>query len=310
MYVERREEARGCALFSREVREPLHGTAPRVDVWVMVEYDAPWERDAVARARLPARLRAAVEELAARGAGARLQLIRRPPGSGPAGRRTVYVALTPSSGEERLFRFEFPDDAGLASFDPIDVASRPEAYVHLADGGPLYLVCTHGRYDRCCGSLGVPLLGEMSRRGRGAVWQTTHVGGHRFAPCVVCFPHGVYYGRLHPSRWEEVASAYERGELSLSHLRGRCTLPPEVQAAEYHLRRRTGVVDIEALRLEGRDELEGDRWRFVFGVGPGPPERYEVVLARRDGALWVVKGCGEEPAAVPSFELEHIGRIR
>jgi len=309
MDADRHETAPGCARLSLEAGEPLCGTAPHVRVWVMIEYDAPWESDAVAHVPLPRRVRPAVEELAGRsGGGARLQLIKRPPASEPAAHRTAYVALTPPSGEPRLFRFEFPDEGELASFDPLDVARRPEAYADHADGGPLYLVCTHGRYDRCCASLGVPLLSEICRLGRGAVWQTTHVGGHRFAPNVVCFPHGVYYGRLHPEWWVEVAGAYERGELSLEHLRGRCSMRPEAQAAEFSVRRHTGVVSIEGLRLEKEDDLGRGRWRFVFRVGGGE-ERYEVVVVRRDGALRVVKSCGEEPAAVPSFECVHVGRM-
>ena len=57
------------------------------------------------------------------------------------------------------------------------------------------LVCTHGRRDRCCGSLGTALAQELladpGQLGEGVrVWRTSHTGGHRFAATAVVLPQG------------------------------------------------------------------------------------------------------------------------
>ena len=46
---------------------------------------------------------------------------------------------------------------------------------------PLLLVCTHGRRDACCAQFGRPTAMALARRYGTAVWETTHVGGDRFA---------------------------------------------------------------------------------------------------------------------------------
>ena len=50
---------------------------------------------------------------------------------------------------------------------------------------PLYLVCTHGKRNVCCARLGGPLAQALAARHPGQVWETTHVGGHRFAANLV-----------------------------------------------------------------------------------------------------------------------------
>lgn len=57
------------------------------------------------------------------------------------------------------------------------------------------MVCTHGRRDRCCGSLGttlaMSLLADPTQLGAGVqARRTSHTGGHRFAPTAMVFPEG------------------------------------------------------------------------------------------------------------------------
>jgi hypothetical protein len=64
-----------------------------------------------------------------------------------------------------------------------------------ATAGTDVLVCTHGRRDRCCGSMGtelaLELLANPDRFGpQTRVRRTSHTGGHRFAPTALVFPDG------------------------------------------------------------------------------------------------------------------------
>ena len=90
------------------------------------------------------------------------------------------------------------------------------------------------------------------------------IGGDRFAGNLVCFPHGIYFGRVGPEEANSVARAYAEGQLSLNHYRGRSCYPFDVQAAEYFVRRRLGLTGIDEVKLVERAEEEG-RWiRVTF----------------------------------------------
>jgi hypothetical protein len=84
------------------------------------------------------------------------------------------------------------------------------------------------------------------------VWETSHLGGDRFAANVLVLPSGLLYGRVLPFAAAEFVAAAEAGEVVGALLRGRVGLPPAAQAAvafaheQLALRRRADlqVVDI------------------------------------------------------------------
>ena len=98
---------------------------------------------------------------------------------------------------------------------------------------PLLLVCAHGRRDVCCARLGGPLARRLARTWPAEVWETTHVGGHRFAANLVILPHGLYYGPVAGSAAEAAVLAYQRGEVALDRYRGRAGQPQDIQQADY-----------------------------------------------------------------------------
>lgn len=65
------------------------------------------------------------------------------------------------------------------------------------------LVCTHAQIDLACGRFGTPLYrhlrktyGQPNQPRR--VWQSTHFGGHQFAPTLIDLPTGQVWGHLEP----------------------------------------------------------------------------------------------------------------
>src|SRR5439155_1304750 len=117
------------------------------------------------------------------------------------------------------------------------------------DADPLFLVCTHGRRDPCCSEKGRPLARALTRAFGDRAWETSHIGGDRFAGNLVCFPHGMYFGRLGPEAAVNAAGAYRDGRIDLPHYRGRSCYDFVVQAAETFLRTRTGLAGVDDLRL-------------------------------------------------------------
>lgn len=102
-----------------------------------------------------------------------------------------------------------------------------------------------------------------------AAWQTTHLGGHRFAPTLVTFPDGVSYGRVTSADIQDLLTSQQDGRLLLPHLwRGRVNFPPPAQAAEYFWRQETGWLALADLQLAGVDEITAEKWRVGLTAVP------------------------------------------
>jgi hypothetical protein len=134
---------------------------------------------------------------------------------------------------------------------------------------PVYLACTNGRHDRCCATYGRPLALALRASHGDLVWESSHVGGDRFAGNLVCLPDGHYFGRVGPGDAERVVGLHRKGTIDLDFWRGCCVDPPVVQAAEWFARRRAGLAGVGDLVLDGRDRLEGgvDAVRFRRASG-------------------------------------------
>lgn len=121
----------------------------------------------------------------------------------------------------------------------------------------------------------------LSERWPDLVWESTHVGGDRFAANVVVVPDGVYYGGLDPASSITVMEEHLAGRIHAGHLRGYTTLHPPQQAAVAAVLRRFGPAGrhdyaiVRTLRVE-----EGWRVRISGGTSHGRVLEVEV-RARR-----------------------------
>lgn len=259
-----------CAALSDALDEPLAATAAVATTWLCLEQPGPWGREALTGSHLDPDLGA---ELARRtdAAGVRAQLIRRPgrhPDTGESGPRRVYLAHTrPGLGWLRDLALDDPAD--LLDLDFEGLAEGRHEGVGTATEDPILLVCTNGRRDRCCALWGRTLLDELQGRHAGSIWETTHTGGHRFAPAGVLLPSGYTYGRMTAGDAEAALSAAASGKLVTHSCRGRSTWSRAGQAAELAVREEIGEYLTDALEVEHSD------------AGT-------VVVAHRDGRRWAV----------------------
>jgi hypothetical protein len=258
-----------CADVSGQASEPLAATASRVDRWLLVEYRGLWDRDVLGGSLLSAPLKEHLRDQLARLGHARLLFVKRPERRAH-GRRMLYLGSS-RPGEERLYALEFerPDD--LLAYD---FASA------LLDGGtpgvpvehPIFVVCTHGKRDRCCAKYGRPLYDGLKGKVDPAwVWQSTHVGGDRFAGNVVILPEGLYFGRLDDADLDPLLDAYFDRRVYLDAYRGRSVYTFAVQAAETALREAEGVTGIGEVGLERVERREGG-WRVTLRAPAGTRE--------------------------------------
>ena len=180
---------RRCAVLSLAADEELAGSAPTDTAWLLVEHAGPWGRRALAEARLPEEVRAFLTGLA----GVRVQLIRRPGGVSGPGVRVFAAQLTPDGARVRTALLD--DQTDLLRLDVAALADDGGIGLTAYDA-PLWLVCTNGRRDRCCTEAGRPVAATLAGHWPEATWETTHLGGHRFAATLLALPAGVVLGRL------------------------------------------------------------------------------------------------------------------
>jgi hypothetical protein len=270
-----------CSTVSRELDEPVAGTAATARTWLLLEQPGPWGAKALTSSHLDPALGRALEA-AAKGTGVRIALIRRPGRHAdcrvPATRR-VYVAHTvpgnvwlheaTTADPGRLLDLDF---AALGRGEPGSFATALGGRPH--EGEPLALVCTNGKRDRCCALLGRPLAAELAASEVDGVWEVTHLGGHRFSPTVLVLPYGYAYGRAEAHSVREALHHVREGRVLVEGCRGRSAWERPGQAAELAVRTAVGEYAAETLSVVRTDDA-GSGW--------------EVTVAHTDGRRWLVE---------------------
>lgn len=290
-----------CAEASRSSGELLAGNATaETHIWLLLEVPGSWAREAIASPGIDEPLRRHLQGFLDANAGSRLQLIRRP------GHRAASPACFIGVSSEASWLLELSLDRldDLLDIDLSEVIATGRHARASERRRPLHLVCTHGRRDTCCATFGQPLYAALAACDASEVWQTTHVGGHRFAGCVISLPQGYCYGRVEPEAAGDLLAAHRKSELfDLRFLRGRTCYAAPTQAAEIELRRELGLVSIDALsHLQTRPAGGGHEVSFSDG------ERvHRVKVDMRAVEAMRPKSCGDEPSSVEQFETVQLG---
>jgi len=100
------------------------------------------------------------------------------------------------------------------------------------------LVCTHGSRDKCCARYGNPFYRQAKSIVNNLllkdvrIWQSSHFGGHRFAPTAIDFPGGRYYARLDADSFTAILTKTGNIELIKNIYRGWGILPTAAQVLE------------------------------------------------------------------------------
>ena len=160
---------------------------------------------------------------------------------------TAATGNTAARGHEVLV---FPDMVryrGVGADHPdADIAALVED--HLLGGsvstrlvsepltGHHLFVCVHAARDQRCGDQGPELAAAVERelRARGiedaTVRRSSHVGGHRYAGCLIAYPAGDWYGMLTSDLAPRIVDqCVARNRMLADHWRGRLGMAPAVQ---------------------------------------------------------------------------------
>lgn len=271
-----------CARAAMERSETIFATASGVRRWLLVEVRGSWGHDApidsdlgdfVDRAWLAANKERGIRTLTVR---RNLQRgATKSTGSGPDedSPRVDLIYVDPSQPGGRAGRAwhlcvdnlaDVPE--ATANLPGVSHSDQPDGWIPWND--PLTLVCTNGRHDSCCATFGRPLIRHLREsRWADTAWESSHVGGDRFAANIVLLPDSLYFGRCDPDSADAVLEAHANGRIHLPNYRGRSTLGFTQQAAEYFVRTEVGLdglSDVGAVhRLERSDaDDEGAYLRF------------------------------------------------
>lgn len=249
---------------------------PACNGWILVEHAGPWgSQPATASPFLPADVRAAAQRR-----NLRIQLVRR---IGQRRTPSPFTCLLVSGvgGARVVEQGHLSDTAALLDAD-LDAlaAGRPAGFGTPLDGA-LYLVCTQRKPDLCCVDNGAPVAAALAAVGGSRVWETSHVGGCRFAANVVCLPDGIRYVNVTVADAARLVAATDQRRIWLPPYGGRHGQNQLVQLADRQLRHRLRLYGVDDVRAAAQRALPGGRVEIIL-LAHGVP--YRLVL-HRDATL-------------------------
>ena len=254
-----------CSDLSRQAEEPLIGSASTTKRYLLLEYGMAWGEKALEESELPDAVKLHINEFAKSDQQTKALLIRR-----QVFKTSPFMLFLASVAESDPFvlGFELEEYEHMLDMDFARILEDPGQYGANRWEKPLLLVCTNGRRDLCCTRYGLPVLNSLQHAAAGSptplIWQSTHMGGHRFAANLLVLPYGLLYGRVDPeSAMQILASAHQR-MVYLPNLRGRTAYPPAAQAAELQLHQETGEQAIEGFELLEVLETGSGAWQVKF----------------------------------------------
>ena len=248
-----------CSQIARAKTDDMAGTATEAAHWLLIEDPSPWARNAVEEAEWYASIDAVAEQWRTAVPDLRIQLIRRELATWDApGTIRCFVVRAGRSPVVHAHRVSH-----YADLTALDVPQLLRGGPARLPEAPLVLTCTNGRRDACCAKWGRPVAAAAHESHPEGAWQTSHLGGHRFAPTALVLPSGMHYGWLDVGAMPAVVAAHQnRQAYHLSHCRGRVTQPRPVQAACIALRRRLS----HAALNDGEGEILSHPYENVWQV--------------------------------------------
>jgi hypothetical protein len=289
-----------CSQLSRDADEQPYGTASIGEVWVLVEYPHGWGSRALEESDLSPRVKRYLKSTTRTIPKSKLLFIKQDRAT--SSDLTLYVVRC-REGDPFMVRFSFQSYEDLLK---IDIAA---AAAGNSDGGifctePLYLVCTHGRRDKCCAKFGFALYKSLRPVAGDVIWQSSHIGGDRFAANMVCFPHGLFYAHVTEPAGKALLDEYSQGRMLLRGYRGRACYGRIAQAAEFFIRNESGLLGVDDLRFVDQRRVSESSWVVHF-VGSTDLLVHEVRITSRPSEFQTYTTChSSEEQKVVQYVLE------
>lgn len=175
-----------CSAASRYFKEQLNGTAANSAAFILIEYNNPFPQKII-EANIDKEWFKKIQQVAKTYKG-KVLLVRNKTTNANSCKITFI-----DCNRYSYFTISTTTEAYI-SIDLASHISSPET-VWLND--PFFLVCTNGKKDKCCSKFGLPVFKFFESFNTDVpVWESSHVGGDRFAANVIAMPYGIYYGHV------------------------------------------------------------------------------------------------------------------
>ncbi len=290
-----------CSNSSQEVNESLLGTAPHVNTWFMLEHKGKWGHKALTESDIPDSVKNHFNNYLDIDPLSRLLLIKQNELFHDSG-SAFFVALA-NQPHPTLYKFHFKRYEDLLDFDLLSLSSGDAKYATQLSVNPLYLICTNGIRDQCCAKFGLPAYSGLAKKFGPHVWKSSHQGGHRFAPNMLCLPQGLCYGHASSANAALIVRKYRRAEIHLPNLRGRASYPQHVQAAEGHLRAKIGDISISSLSFSGLIKHSDQEWTVNFASSDGLSSHLVRIAKRLTGPRVFSSCVGDKYIELSYYDL-------
>jgi hypothetical protein len=193
-----------CSELTRQSGNSLSGTALTYENYLLVECPPPWNSYDLETPKIPDNLRAVGDEIYGnKPVKNRILLIYNPLYHQEKTIRVLTFRKPPGCTRGYVGQEFFVSDIHeVASLAETCFSNPPKAEETNSLQTRDILICTHGQNDRCCARYGNPLYRQALKIVEDLslthvrIWQTSHIGGHRFAPTAIAFPDGRYYGQI------------------------------------------------------------------------------------------------------------------
>jgi hypothetical protein len=315
-----------CAEASRQAEENPIGWAAPCQLYILIECPPPWGGDEFASQSVPDNLRVLVEEIYQTEPSAMVLLIY----SHILTKKnsTKLLILRQRSGLCHGYTKQETEVTNVNDIAPVlqDYLAKP---IPTADPLPLtrdILICTHGSHDKCCAKYGIPFyrqaiatvtsLGLENVR----IWQSSHFGGHRFAPTALDFPSGRCYGRLDSKSFASILTHDGDIQDLKSVYRGWGILaggdyPIPAQLVEQELMLRYGWdwfnYKVASQIVEQNEDASFNGVELTFETPDGAIARYRAdVVEDKSKALYLIGDCdGTEVEKLPKFFVKNLTQL-
>lgn len=225
-----------CTLMSKEAKEPLAGTAPFAKHFIFITWPKKfWQYEALeSKGGFPEGLKNWMKI-----------------NSEINGKISIRLISTPGLSHSKVQIFIYPGKFKYTNILPGEINTVLESYFQNGVSEAFsptkitedqIFVCTHGRHDKCCAKFGKELVDElryyiMNQKIPIQIWDSSHLGGHRFAPTCIDFPDGHAYGRISTSEVPTFLAKRKANQIYVPAYRGSVFLSGLEQVAEAYAKR-------------------------------------------------------------------------
>ncbi|WP_413173266.1 sucrase ferredoxin [Anabaena azotica] len=307
-----------CALESRYVGEDPIANAYNFDFFVMIECPTPWTKQAFNSKPIPENLRNLVEDFNKSGITVEFLLFYNEELKKPDVTR-VFIFNKPTGFAQGYSKYEFAvSDINLVApaVRKCLVDKNLEVYSLESTTRDIF-ICTHGSQDKCCAKFGNPFYHQaktiVNNLGLNNVriWQTTHFGGHRFAPTALDFPDARYYARLDPESFTALLTCTGNLDFIKRVYRGWAILPTEAQVLEREMILMYGWqwfnFKVTHQIITQSDDGKFNRIELSFIKPDGSFDTVQADVLVDDNKTLYLKDCsGGEAEIIPQYYVQNL----